>query len=157
MSQGDETRSAFDGHNEVVWSAALPPDGVARGTAPKPERDRIEDGPAATGAGHCLSFEDVADEIGGLPAEIREWAESGAVVLVNPASARAGCIGVEDFRRIERHQVTVDIQRCFKNPERFLDTSFERFGDKTPRELLASDDADLVRDLVWQIKSGANS
>jgi hypothetical protein len=40
---------------------------------------------------------------------------------------------------------------------KFLDTRFERFADKTPRELLASDDADLVRDLVWQIKSGANS
>lgn len=162
MSQGDETRSALDGHNEVVWSAALvpdgvAPDGVARGTAPKPESDRVEDGPAVNGSGHCLSFEEVADEIGGLPEEIREWAESGAVELVDPASARAGRIGVEDFRRIERHQVAVDIQRCFKDPEKFLDTRFERFGDKTPRELLASDDADLVRDLVWQIKSGANS
>jgi hypothetical protein len=48
MSQGNETRSALDGHNEVVWSAALAPGGVARGTAPKPESNRVEDGPAAT-------------------------------------------------------------------------------------------------------------
>lgn len=103
-----------------------------------------------------FSLEEVADELGGIPSEIRGWIERGDVALVDASSAREGRICEEDVHRIERHQVAVDIQRCFKDPNKFLDTKFERFGDKTPRELLAGDDAELVRDLVWQVKSGAN-
>ncbi|HVA50027.1 MAG TPA: hypothetical protein VNH11_26915, partial [Pirellulales bacterium] len=106
MSQGDETRSALDDQNHVVWSAALSADRVTPGKAPKlSDADQFEAAPATNGSGQCLSFEEAADEIGGLPEEIRDWTESGAVVLVDPASARAGRICEEDFRRIERHQV----------------------------------------------------
>lgn len=104
-----------------------------------------------------LTVDEVADELGALPDEIRRWIENGEVALVDAIAARAGRVSEEDFRRIERHQVEVDIWRCFKDPDKFLDTRFERFGDKTPRELLAGDDADLVRDLVWQVKSGVHS
>lgn len=113
---------------------------------------RVEDKPAV----EWLSLDEVADEVGGIPEEIREWVDNGTVALLDADAARAGRICDEDFKRIERHQVAVDIQRCFKNPDEFLDTKFERFGDRTPRELLDSDDADFVRDLVWQVKSGAN-
>lgn len=103
-----------------------------------------------------LSFDDVADEIGGLPEEIRGWVESNAMELVDRRSALDGRVCEEDVKRIEKHQIAVDIRRCFENPEAFLDTKFERLGDKTPRQLLESDDAGLVRDLVWLVKSGAS-
>lgn len=104
-----------------------------------------------------LSVDEAADELGGIPDEIRGWIKSGEVPLVDAAAAHAGRISDEDFQRIERHQLDVDIRRCFKDPEKFLATRFERFGDRTPRELLDGEEAELVRDLVWQIKSGANS
>lgn len=103
-----------------------------------------------------LSLDDVADEVGGIPDEIRGWIENGEIALADADAARADRICEDDFRRIERHQIAVDIRRCFKEPERFLDTMFERFGNKTPGELLDGGDSDLVRDLVWQVKSGAN-
>lgn len=103
-----------------------------------------------------FSLDDVADETGGIAEEIRGWIENGDIPLVDGDAARSGRICEIDFKRIEKHQLAADIQRCFKDPNKFLNTKFERFGDRTPRELLDSEDADLVRDLVWQVKSGAN-
>lgn len=54
-----------------------------------------------------LSVEEVADEMGGIPEEIRCWIQNGDVALVEAAAARAGRICEEDFHRLERHQVEV--------------------------------------------------
>lgn len=156
MPNRDETTPAFGGQHHAVWPTAVPAELEPRGDAQPAADRRLESHAADDDLGKYLSFEEAADEIGGLPEEIREWVHSGAVALADVASARGGRICEQDLRRIERHQVSIDIQRCVKDADKFLDTRFERFGDKTPRELLDSGDADFVRDLVWQIKSGAN-
>lgn len=102
-----------------------------------------------------FTLEEVADDVGGLPDEIGAWIASGELHLVDPDAAHDGQICEEDFRRIERHQIELDIRRLFENPDAFLDTPFERFDGKSPRQLLQTPDAVLVRDIVWQMKAGS--
>lgn len=151
MSQRDEIKPALGSPNPVVWPTAA----LASQAPQLAKEDTVGSQSGRDHAGGFISLEEAADEIGGLPEEIRVWIRSGAVVLADSAAALAGRISERDLGCIERHQVAVDIQRCVKDADKFLDTRFERFGDKTPRELLQQDDIDLVRDLVWQMKSGA--
>lgn len=158
MSQHDETTPALGSQQQAHWPPVVPAEVAADRQVQQTADDRcLERHGAADDACGYFSLDEVADDVGGLPEEIREWVRTGAVTLEDPVCALAGRWSERDLARIERHQVTVDIQRCVKDPDKFLDTRFERFGDKTPRELLQDDDIDLVRDLVWHMKSGAIS
>lgn len=97
---------------------------------------------------------DVVEEIGVSESTLREWINSQVVDVDLRALRGLGTFTAEDVRVLLHHKLLHDIQVLFEDPDAWLDTPNPYVGGVAPRNLLGTDQQEIVRDAIESIEHG---